>query len=115
MNALDEWTAAVCRDLGLEGLDRKLLLDVARDVAHGVARPAAPLTTYLVGLAAGRAGGNEQDVRNACERVLALVESWPQTAAGIQAAERAALPERTGATALSSRPGEAGAEQPSPE
>ncbi|MDQ3457112.1 MAG: DUF6457 domain-containing protein [Actinomycetota bacterium] len=32
----------------------RLILDVARDAAHGVARPAAPLTTYLLGIAVGR-------------------------------------------------------------
>lgn len=30
------------------------LLNVARDAAHGVARPAAPLTTFLLGVAVGR-------------------------------------------------------------
>jgi hypothetical protein len=30
------------------------VLDLARDVAHGVLRPAAPLSTYLLGLAVGR-------------------------------------------------------------
>lgn len=70
---LEEWLAAVCAELGLDGLDRTLLLDLARDVAHGVARPAAPLTTFLVGLAAGRAGGTGADVRAAVDRVLALL------------------------------------------
>ena len=31
-----------------------MLLDLARDAAHGVERPAAPLTTFLVGVAVGR-------------------------------------------------------------
>ena len=35
-------------------VDRDRVLDLARDVAHGVARPAAPLTAYLFGLAVGR-------------------------------------------------------------
>ena len=45
--------------LGLDPaeIDAQAVLDLARDAAHGVARPAAPVTTYLVGLAAGRAGG----------------------------------------------------------
>jgi hypothetical protein len=56
MTTLDEWTAAVCVALGLapDALERELVLDLARETAHGVARPAAPLTAYLAGLAVGR-------------------------------------------------------------
>jgi hypothetical protein len=56
MATLDEWTAQACAELGLEPgiLDQRLVLDVARDVAHGVARPAAPLAAYLLGVAVGR-------------------------------------------------------------
>ncbi|MGH3067305.1 MAG: DUF6457 domain-containing protein [Streptosporangiaceae bacterium] len=56
MNTLDEWAAAVCGELGLDpaALDPRLVLDLARDVAHGVARPAAPLTAYLLGVAVGQ-------------------------------------------------------------
>ena len=56
MSTMDQWTAAVCADLGLDSSDADLraVLDLTRDVAHGVARPAAPLTAYLVGVAVGR-------------------------------------------------------------
>ena len=56
MNTLDEWAETACRELGLDpaSLDVKLVLDLARDVAHGVARPAAPLTAYLLGVAVGQ-------------------------------------------------------------
>ena len=56
MNTLEEWAAAVCGELGLDpaALDSRLVLDLARDVAHGVARPAAPLTAYLLGVAVGQ-------------------------------------------------------------
>jgi hypothetical protein len=56
VNTLDEWAAAVCAELGLDpaALDPRLVLDLARDVAHGVARPAAPLTAYLLGVAVGQ-------------------------------------------------------------
>lgn len=30
------------------------MLELTRDIAHGVARPAAPLSAFLVGLAVGR-------------------------------------------------------------
>ncbi len=62
MPTLDEWTAEVCTALGLDRalVDQALVLDLARDVAHGVARPAAPLTAYLAGLAVGRGASPAQ-------------------------------------------------------
>ena len=56
MSTLEEWAVVACRELDLDpaSLDVKLVLDVARDVAHGVARPAAPLTAYLLGVAVGQ-------------------------------------------------------------
>jgi hypothetical protein len=75
MNVLEDWTATVCTALGLDpaSVDQKLLLDLTKDVAHGVARPAAPLTSFLVGLAAGRAGGSADDVRRAVDTIAALI------------------------------------------
>jgi hypothetical protein len=75
MNVLDDWTAKVCAALDLDpaSVDQRLLLDLTKDVAHGVARPAAPLTSFLVGLAAGRAGGSASDVRTAVGTVGALI------------------------------------------
>lgn len=73
MNPLEQWLAEVIAALDVEqqwsGPDRDLVLDLARDVAHGVARPAAPLTTYLAGIAVGR-GMSPAD---AAERITALV------------------------------------------
>jgi hypothetical protein len=79
VNVLDEWTTTVAERLGLrpEVLDRDLLLDVTRDVAHGVARPAAPLTAYLVGVAAGLAGGSHDDVAAAVATVQELLATRP--------------------------------------
>ncbi|MGW7223805.1 DUF6457 domain-containing protein, partial [Streptomyces sp. NPDC054826] len=44
--------------------------------AHGVARPAAPLTTFLVGYAAARAGGGREAVADAARRAAALADRW---------------------------------------
>jgi hypothetical protein len=57
-NPLDAWVAELATALGVDPavVDRDLVLDLARDAAHHVARPAAPLTTYLLGVAAGRSG-----------------------------------------------------------
>src|ERR1035441_7332214 len=56
VNTLERWTEAACAELGIDpsSADMKAVLDLARDVAHGVARPAAPWTAYLLGVAVGR-------------------------------------------------------------
>ncbi|MFB4350715.1 DUF6457 domain-containing protein [Microbacterium sp. CR_7] len=74
--ALAEWTAAACAELGLDpdSVDIGLILGLARDVAHGVARPAAPLSAYLVGLAAGRAG--DIDTASATAALSRLAATW---------------------------------------
>lgn len=68
--AIDDWAAAACAEVGLDpaDVDIALILDLARDVAHGVARPAAPVTAFIAGLAAGRSG----DATGAIARLSAL-------------------------------------------
>ncbi len=75
MAVLEDWLAELGSELGVDAsaVDRTLVLDVARDVAHGIARPAAPLTTFLVGLAAGLRGGSPEEVRAAAETAQRLV------------------------------------------
>ena len=54
---LDEWAELAAGELGVEAPDgdaQRLVLDVAREVAHNVMRPGAPLTAYLIGVAVGR-------------------------------------------------------------
>ena len=77
--ALDEWLAALAAHLGLDAdvVPTGLLLDVARDVAHNVARPAAPLSLFLVGLAAARAGGRAEDITAASAAATELALGWP--------------------------------------
>ena len=74
MSTMDQWTAAVCADLGLDPSDADLraVLNLTRDVAHGVARPAAPLTAYLVGMAVGRGLA----LPDAAGRIAALAAGW---------------------------------------
>ncbi|MEV0963030.1 NTP transferase domain-containing protein [Streptomyces sp. NPDC049910] len=88
-NVLDEWITSVKDELGIDlEVDTGLLLDLARDAAHGVARPAAPLTTFLVGYAAARAGGDgAQAVAEAARRAAALAERWAAEAAEAEAAD----------------------------
>jgi len=74
MNEMDAWVAAAVQELGLESGDvqTKRILDVARDVAHQVLRPGAPVTAYLMGVAVGR-GADPGDV---AERISALAADW---------------------------------------
>ena len=78
-HVLDEWISAVKDELGIDlDVDTGVLLDLARDAAHNVARPAAPLTTFLVGYAAGRAGGGPEAVAEAARKAVALALRWEQ-------------------------------------
>ncbi len=53
--ALQDWLTKVSEMLDVEeDVDIAAVLDLTRDVAHDVARPAAPLTTFVFGLALGR-------------------------------------------------------------
>ncbi|QNP71456.1 NTP transferase domain-containing protein [Streptomyces roseirectus] len=78
-HVLDEWISAVKDELGIDlDVDTTLLLDLARDAAHGVARPAAPLTTFLVGYAAARADGTPEAVAEATRKATALALRWAE-------------------------------------
>jgi hypothetical protein len=75
---LDAWLARAGDELGVEASEvpADAILDVARDVAHGVVRPAAPLTAYLMGIAVGR-GADPADV---ADKISELALSWPPPA-----------------------------------
>ncbi len=73
MSELDSWVTLVCDELGIApGLAPDAVLDVARDVAHGVNRPAAPLTTFLL----GRAVESGVPLEEAAERISRLAATW---------------------------------------
>jgi hypothetical protein len=77
----EEWVDEVCTALGIEdAVDVDLVLEVARDVAHGVERRAAPVTTFLIGLAAGRATDRATASATLATRVQELASNW--TASG---------------------------------
>jgi molybdopterin-guanine dinucleotide biosynthesis protein A len=74
---MQPWIDAVCAELNLPGdVDIDVILDVARVAAHGVERPAAPVTTFLLGAAV--AGG--MDVNVAAAKIQELVATWPTSA-----------------------------------
>jgi len=83
MSPLEDWVAALSAELGVDvEVDVRLLLEVARDAAHHVDRPAAPLTTFLVGYAAGVSGRPDAvaaaaTVAEVAARAQALALGWP--------------------------------------
>lgn len=77
MSDLEDWTARAAKELGVDDVPSlKLLLDLSRAAAHRVVRPAAPVTTYLLGVAVGRGA----DVDEAAARLLALLPPEPDDA-----------------------------------
>jgi Domain of unknown function (DUF6457) len=82
VNTLEEWAGAVCGELGLDpaSLDVPVILDMARDVAHGVARPAAPLTAYLLGVAVGQG----RPLAGSAARISQLAAQWPPADDAVQ-------------------------------
>ncbi|MEU6809477.1 NTP transferase domain-containing protein [Streptomyces sp. NPDC046831] len=80
-HVLDEWITAVKDELGIDlDVDTNVLLDLARDAAHGVARPAAPLTTFLVGYAAAQGKGGPEAVAEAARKAAVLAQRWADEA-----------------------------------
>jgi molybdopterin-guanine dinucleotide biosynthesis protein A len=78
-HVLDEWISAVKDELGIDlDVDTGVLLDLARDAAHNVARPAAPLTTFLVGYAAAQAGGGPEQVAELARKAADLALGWSE-------------------------------------
>lgn len=71
---LDVWVATLAETLGLgaDEIPTGLLLDLTRDAAHGVVRPAGPLTTYLIGLAVARG----MTVEDAADRTRTTIAGW---------------------------------------
>jgi len=79
MSTLEEWTAVVRTELGLDPgplsmSEVRIVLDLGRDVAHAVDRVATPVTAYLLGLAVGRG----LTLPDALRRVKTLAAGWAQ-------------------------------------
>ncbi|MCX6465226.1 MAG: DUF6457 domain-containing protein [Pseudonocardiales bacterium] len=80
-NALTEWITAVSQELGLENALEQpgtvdMVLDLTSDVAHGVSRPGAPVTAFLIGVAAGRADDPAVAARDYAEKIGNLAKGW---------------------------------------
>ena len=57
-------------------LDEGLVLDLARAAAHNVARPAAPITTFLLGFAAGSQDADPEALEVLAAKAQALADTW---------------------------------------
>ena len=74
---LHDWIDELCDVLDIETeVDEALILDLAKVAADNVVRRAAPITTYLLGYAAGSAGADEEQVERLAARAQVLAEGW---------------------------------------
>lgn len=86
MTDLDTWTRHLADTLGLPATDmeRTAVLDLARVAAHGVARPAAPLTTFLAGYAAGLRGGGPDVISDIIATIAAEIDLLDDAGTGTE-------------------------------
>jgi hypothetical protein len=61
-------------------VDEGLVLDLARVAAHSVERKAAPITTYLLGYAAGCRGADPEATEALAALAQKLAEGWDRPA-----------------------------------
>ncbi|MBD0292740.1 MAG: molybdenum cofactor guanylyltransferase [Jiangellaceae bacterium] len=81
--SMEEWVRSLCAalDVPVGDVDVDAVLDLARDAAHNVDRPAAPVTTFVAGYAAGRRGGGSAATAAATAAAADLARGWrPPTA-----------------------------------
>lgn len=83
MSNLDDWLAAAGTSIGANDVVvdpalRTALLDLTRDVAHGITRVAGPLTCYLIGVAVGRGADPAQATAAASAAVQEYLTTHPQ-------------------------------------
>jgi hypothetical protein len=72
---LEDWVARLGAELGFDpaAVSVDEVLDLAKEAAHTIARPAAPLTTFLVGYAAGLNGGGRETLAETLRTALAAI------------------------------------------
>jgi hypothetical protein len=74
---LHDWIDELCDVLDIEvEVDEAVILDLAREAAHSVERPAAPISTFLLGYAAALGGGSPVTTEQLAARAVALAEKW---------------------------------------
>jgi len=78
---LHDWIDEACDVLDIDPeVDEGLVLDLAKIAAHQVQRPAAPVTAYLLGYAAGVREADPDQIEQLAARLQALAERWERPA-----------------------------------
>ncbi len=78
---LHDWIDELCDVLDVEAeIDEALVLDLARIVAHQVERPAAPITAFVLGLAAGGRKADPEEIEKLAAQAQSLAEGWDRPA-----------------------------------
>ena len=73
---LHDWIDELCDVLDIDTeVDEALVLDLAKVAADNVERQAAPITTYLLGYAAGSQDADPEDI----EKLAARAQRWPRS------------------------------------
>lgn len=111
---MDPWIAALCEELDvpIDDVDVNAILDLAKDAAHNVDRPAAPVTAFIAGYAAATSGGGAAAVDAAIDTATDLAAGWlerdaaPGPAEGAATLDNAAAAPPQGGPAAADRPEE---------
>ena len=78
---LHDWIDELCDVLDIETeVDEALVLDLARSAAHNVTKVAAPITTYLLGVAVGSQGADPEKIEQLAARAQLLADQWDRPA-----------------------------------
>jgi len=74
---LHDWIDGLCDVLDIDvEIDEALVLDVAREAAHNIERPAAPISTYLLGYAAALHDADPDTIEELAAKAMALAERF---------------------------------------
>lgn len=78
---LHDWIDELCDALDIETeVDEALILDLARTASRNVEKPAAPITAYLLGYAAGSTGASPERVESLAGAAEMLALEWDRPA-----------------------------------
>lgn len=75
---LGRWVNELVTEFGIDpdAVDVEAVLDLAREAANGVSRPAVPLTAFLAGYAVHAAGGGRAAFVSVTARITELTRGW---------------------------------------
>lgn len=78
---LHDWIDELSDVLDVEAeVDEGLILDLTKVAADNVQKIAAPITAYLLGVAAGSTGASPEQVERLAAKAQALAEGWDRPA-----------------------------------